>query len=366
MKTNLKSINMKYIVYKTINTINNKIYIGVHKTENPDIFDSYIGCGVLINNPSTYMNPITPFQAAVKKYGPLSFKRIVLKVFNTAKEAFDLEKEIVNYNFIRRKDTYNAKLGGIGGYGAYVKIYQFDLEGNLIKEWESITEASEFFGVSHTAILNADKVKGSCKKYFWSRNSFIDINNYSFYEGNICYQYDSDGNYLETYNSLYEAAKCNTFPLQSIERAVKGGYKVGNYYYSTILYENYKGKESISFIKTPLYVYNLEGFYITTLKGKEEIQSYFGITGLSVINVAFRTERPYKQWQLSNIKVDRMPPTTNKRNTPKKVGCFTLTGDLIEQFDSITKACKKYGTGVQKVLRDQQQQCKGYLFKYIS
>ena len=67
MKTNLKSINMKYIVYKTINTINNKIYIGVNKTENPDIFDSYIGCGVLVNNPSTYMNPITPFQAAVKK-----------------------------------------------------------------------------------------------------------------------------------------------------------------------------------------------------------------------------------------------------------------------------------------------------------
>lgn len=44
---------MKYIVYLTKNLkskINgtNKIYIGVHKTENPEIFDGYIGCGVYI------------------------------------------------------------------------------------------------------------------------------------------------------------------------------------------------------------------------------------------------------------------------------------------------------------------------------
>ena len=357
---------MKYIVYQTINTINNKIYIGVHKTKDPEIFDSYIGCGVLINNPSTYMNPTTPFQAAVKKYGTSAFKRTILKIYDTAHEAYNLEKEIVNYDFIRRKDTYNAKLGGEGGYGAYVKIFQFDLKGNLIKEWESIMEASEFFGVSHTAILNADKVKGSCKKYFWSRNNYIDVNNYSFCEGSICYQYDNEGNYLETYNSLSEAAKCNEVPLQSIERAIKGGYKVGNYYYSTTLYETYKGKEAISFIKNPLYVYDLEGNYLTTLKGKEEIQNYFGIKGLSVINVAFRTERPYKQWQLSNVKLKKMSPAINKKNISKKVGCFTQGGDLVEQFDSITKACDKYGTGVQKVLRGQQQQCKGYLFKYIS
>ena len=45
---------MKYIVYLTKNlksTINglNRIYIGVHKTENPNIFDGYLGCGVKSN-----------------------------------------------------------------------------------------------------------------------------------------------------------------------------------------------------------------------------------------------------------------------------------------------------------------------------
>lgn len=45
---------MKYIVYITINTKNNKMYIGVHSTEDPTLFDGYIGCGVNIFAPSTY------------------------------------------------------------------------------------------------------------------------------------------------------------------------------------------------------------------------------------------------------------------------------------------------------------------------
>ncbi|MGN0966101.1 MAG: hypothetical protein ACI4OP_00695 [Candidatus Coprovivens sp.] len=41
---------MKYIVYLTENIVNNKIYVGVHKTENPDIFDGYYGEGVSISD----------------------------------------------------------------------------------------------------------------------------------------------------------------------------------------------------------------------------------------------------------------------------------------------------------------------------
>jgi len=124
---------MKYIVYQTTNIKNNKIYIGVHKCENPEVFDSYIGCGIKINNPSSYMNPITPLQLAVKKYGTSLFKRITLKTFDSVEEAFNLEKELVNSEFINRNDTYNAKLGGFGGSSYYIKINQFDLNGTFIK-----------------------------------------------------------------------------------------------------------------------------------------------------------------------------------------------------------------------------------------
>lgn len=157
---------MKYIVYQTTNIKNNKIYIGVHKTQNPDIFDGYIGCGIKLNNPSTYMNPTTPLQYAVKKYGTSSFKRVTLSVFDSCEEAFNLEKTLVNNDFINRKDTYNSKIGGLGGSSYSIKINQFDLKGNYLKTWNSIMEASEFYAVSDTAINNASKVKGSCKNFF--------------------------------------------------------------------------------------------------------------------------------------------------------------------------------------------------------
>lgn len=37
---------MKYIVYRTTCLINNKIYVGVHHTDDPNIFDGYLGRGL--------------------------------------------------------------------------------------------------------------------------------------------------------------------------------------------------------------------------------------------------------------------------------------------------------------------------------
>ena len=51
---------MKVIVYCTTNIINKYIYIGVHVCKS-EKFDGYIGCGVYINQPSTYNHPKTAF-----------------------------------------------------------------------------------------------------------------------------------------------------------------------------------------------------------------------------------------------------------------------------------------------------------------
>ena len=53
----LKYLNMKYIVYCTTNIVNNKIYVGVHETENPDIFDGYLGNDVWINRTDKIKHP---------------------------------------------------------------------------------------------------------------------------------------------------------------------------------------------------------------------------------------------------------------------------------------------------------------------
>lgn len=88
---------MFYTVYQTTNLVNGKLYVGAHKTTDPD--DSYLGSGTLI-------------KAAVKKYGRASFKKEVLHVYSTMAEMLTKEAEIVTPEFVAREDTYNLKEGG--------------------------------------------------------------------------------------------------------------------------------------------------------------------------------------------------------------------------------------------------------------
>lgn len=78
---------MKHIVYKTINLDNNKIYIGVHQTEIPEIFDGYLGNGLWTNDLYLLRNPKEPFHFAVAKHGIEKFKRETLKVFDNVNDA---------------------------------------------------------------------------------------------------------------------------------------------------------------------------------------------------------------------------------------------------------------------------------------
>lgn len=90
-----------YLVYKITNLVNGKTYIGKHETYNID--DGYMGSGELLN-------------LAKKKYGLENFKREILFDFDSREEMNKKEIELVNEQFVRRADTYNATLGGNGGF----------------------------------------------------------------------------------------------------------------------------------------------------------------------------------------------------------------------------------------------------------
>lgn len=88
---------MYYIVYKITNKINNKYYIGVHKTRN--LKDSYMGSGVLI-------------KLSIKKYGVKNFKKEILFTFDNEKDMFLKEIELISI----LKPQYNLHEGGRGGW----------------------------------------------------------------------------------------------------------------------------------------------------------------------------------------------------------------------------------------------------------
>lgn len=102
---------MLYTVYKTTNIVNNKIYIGFHgindmtdiiTTESvyDSIFkDGYLGSGKLIKR-------------AIEKYGPENMKQELLLVTDDREEAEELERNLVNREFVEEDTNYNISLGG--------------------------------------------------------------------------------------------------------------------------------------------------------------------------------------------------------------------------------------------------------------
>lgn len=109
------SLPIHHILYKTINCVNNNIYIGVHSTSN--LNDGYLGSGKII-------------QLAISKYGKNNFKREIIQEFETREAALAAEAVIVDGEFIRRFDTYNCNLGG--GHNWYGMASTKDKDGNII------------------------------------------------------------------------------------------------------------------------------------------------------------------------------------------------------------------------------------------
>lgn len=109
---------MFYLIYKITNNINNKIYIGSHRTKN--INDGYMGSGKYISY-------------AIKKYGIENFTKEILFVFDNPIEMYNKEAEIVNKDFLEEENTYNLKVGGFGGFD-YICRHRLNVGNGFTKE----------------------------------------------------------------------------------------------------------------------------------------------------------------------------------------------------------------------------------------
>jgi hypothetical protein len=86
-----------YILYKTTNLLNNKTYIGIHKTDNLE--DGYLGSGLAL-------------KIAIKKYGKVNFKREILEFLDSYEELLERESILVNEEWVIDDNNYNLKTGG--------------------------------------------------------------------------------------------------------------------------------------------------------------------------------------------------------------------------------------------------------------
>lgn len=356
---------MKYIVYRTKNKVNKKIYVGVHGCEDPNKFDGYIGNGIYITQPSSYNKPTRAFQFAVKKHGTAAFERETIAIFDSSEEAYDMESKIVTYDFLKRDDVYNIALGGLGGSSNYVSIYQFDLTGKLVKTWNSLVEAGMFYGISDTAIRNKCNYKKSLNDFYFSYEDSIDVSEYSLTViGTPCYKYSESGKYLDTYESVRECCIQNQLCEDDFKYNVLNNKLMKGDYYSFDLDEEYKSPK-VNLKKMTVYIYDLEGNYITETKNDEDRKKFFNTNHIFKVNRAIYLKRNYNQYQFS-LEYKESLPKFVMYNKSKKVGQYTMDGNLVKIFDTQRQAEKEFGSGIRKVIQGVQKQCHGYIFRIIS
>ena len=195
-----------YCIYK--HTLpNQKVYIG----QTCDIShrwraSSYVGNSFFYN--------------AIQKYGWENITHEILENNLTLDEANEREKYyIALYQATNSKYGYNLRIGGDGGgpmgvktekfKERYKKVYQYNLEGEYIAEWDNLTLAAEGCGAANkiTGISQCCNGKRKTAYGFQWRYEKLDClpkQKLTGVEKQIV-QKDLDGNVIQIYNSLSEA-----------------------------------------------------------------------------------------------------------------------------------------------------------------
>lgn len=359
---------MKYIVYITTNKINGHIYVGVHKTNNPDEFDHYLGEGVFDNKPSSYNKAKCHFHQAIIKYGVSNFYRQTLKIFDTLEEALNLEAYIVDEEFVKRTNTYNMVVGG-GVPPLHNKIvYEFDLNGNLIKTWNSIKSIIDTYKCNEARIRMCVSDKRSFNNSYWSFDNHININEYRVSSRGYVFQYDKFGNLINSFENATIASLKLNINRDAIISSVFDRTLCHGYYFLRadenidILLKDKSSK--ILANVTPVYRYNLNGEYEKEYKSIAEACKETGGSHGNIIR-AIKNNRTCSGYKWSYIKSNLIQPYSENDLKPVKIAQYDMNHNLIKIWNSVSE-CKKQFPSCQKVCRKQRKSTNGYIFEYIS
>ena len=162
-----------YIVYKTTNLINGKIYIGKHVQEDTHEFDGYLGSG-------------TAMKYAIKKYGKINFVRETLSVFNNESECLGEEARYISeyadqdgYNIMQEagsSTTHNestrkklsdasARYYASGGKNSMLGRTHSEYTIELMKATRG-GENNAMYNKKHTDETKYKMTEGKCKGYY--------------------------------------------------------------------------------------------------------------------------------------------------------------------------------------------------------
>ena len=112
-----------------------------------------------------------------------------------------------------------------------------------------------------------------------------------------------------------------------------------------------------------LIITNRSEDYKPAILSMKELEAEFGCR-MDGINTAIRLGGKHKGYQWSRELVSNMKPLERPKSEARKVGQYTLEGELVKVYNTV-RECRKDFANVSKVLKGLANHCKGYTFKYI-
>lgn len=357
--------NLKSILYLTVNTVNNKIYVGIHITNKPFEFDGYYGCGVSSTSSYWFKHPKYPMQFALKKYGLKAFRRYTLFVFDDYEEAKKMEAKIVDEEFVKRPDTYNVALGGGSGLilSTEIEIHRYNLDGSYKESFRSYSYASRKLNINISNLRYAIINKTIALDSYWSEIKVCNLD--SSYNYKPCnkkvYAYNNNGEYIGEWDSINDYAKKHDVTIGTVQRAIKLKTKSAGNYVSLNKIDKFEIITKKRIRNRKIYQYDLDGNFIKEFENSSALKSILK-EKYRYLHSRINNGESCAGYLWSFEKVEKMNPVI--KNSKKKIVQYDMNGNIIKIWDSY-RECEKEYSGLRRVLKGISKQTKGCTFKYL-
>lgn len=356
-------------IYKITNLINNQIYIGQARDLSRRIYEHKYRS--FKENTSDYNSAIG---TAIREYGLDNFNIEIIE--NCSIEELDEKERYWIKYYNSYYEGYNRTLGGRSGIlQPSNPVYQYEWTGKFIKEYIHIYAAVENTGISITSIqgcLRGDQnIAGG---YQWSYKKYNFIEPYYTDIPVICY--DLQGNKIKDYSSISSAAKETGDTSESIKKSCKTEDKTGKNYqwryweqYNDIDKIDSHKKQREHAINQ----YDLNGNFIRTFNSiTEAVQILNKNIGSSIARCCKHEDKYYTAGGFIWSYYGEEPYIPKKIKVPIKIiQQYDLDNNLIAEFSSEREAVEKVfkSLGYRKTLHkcligERKNPYHNYIWKY--
>ena len=332
-----------------------------------------------------------PFHKAIKKYGWDGFYHEVIAGNLTKEEAENFEVLLIQkLDSVIGHNGYNASIGGGAPAFEMTPVYQFDLHGNLIREYGGICQIEEKLGIPSSNIIACCQEKVShARGYIWRYKKDVsdlekfknelDISVYDIYEP--IYQFDMKQNFIAEYENAAAAMRQNPkWFSSSVLDNCRGNLKHASGYIWRFKkdvpdIEGFKNVK-IDFSKKhkesePVLQFDLDGNFIREFKSAKAAAELYNCTRHTITYACCgRTKTGVGfLWRYKKDFNGEMPVYTPYRSKTRHILQYDLGNNFIAEYESFAEIENTFGfcrSCISASCIGRQKTAYGFLWKYAT